>query len=374
MPPRPGSKSRLNCSGAAHRRGLHVYFRLLAALLLTAGVEAGSGLGLGLGQEFHFILRNGDRLTGTVVAEDAVNVIITNSLLGRVLIPAAQLQRREPAPPSVATVPAPQPVKLTNAPPALTPEQKKRLDGLLQVFMAGQISGAEFQRRRESILAPRPPGPKHWSGEILAGIDVGYGAKSRQNFSGRVKINYTEKRLRNAFDYLFTYGHTEGELSANRMDSTDKLDYDLNQRHYLYALVGAGYDQIRKIDYYAQAGPGVGEHLIKRTNFVLNTEVGMNYQLQNFEGGQDSYLFYYRLAQDSKWTISSKFSFDQKVEYTPQWNELNQFKARAEANLRYWLLDNLSLNFTVIDLYDTRVARGISKNDLQIRSSIGVKF
>jgi hypothetical protein len=62
------------------------------------------------------------------------------------------------------------------------------------------------------------------------------------------------------------------------------------------------------------------------------------------------------------------------VEYTPQWDDVSQFKIRGEANLRYWLLNNLSLNLTVIDLYDTRVATGIDENDLQIRSSIGVKF
>ena len=47
---------------------------------------------------------------------------------------------------------------------------------------------------------------------------------------------------------------------------------------------------------------------------------------------------------------------------------------RIETNLRYWLKTYLSLNLTVINLYDTRVAQGVEPNDLQIRSSIGVKF
>jgi hypothetical protein len=33
-----------------------------------------------------------------------------------------------------------------------------------------------------------------------------------------------------------------------------------------------------------------------------------------------------------------------------------------------------SFNLTVLNLYDTETASGIPRNDLQIRSSIGVKF
>jgi hypothetical protein len=32
------------------------------------------------------------------------------------------------------------------------------------------------------------------------------------------------------------------------------------------------------------------------------------------------------------------------------------------------------LNFTVINLYDTMSAPGVGQNDLQLRSSIGLKF
>ena len=133
-------------------------------------------------------------------------------------------------------------------------------------------------------------------------------------------------------------------------------------------------DEIRKIDSYLQAGPGVGYHVIKRNNFVASTETGVNYQEQNFSSGMGTDSVYYRLAELCKWTINSKFSLDQKVEYFPQWDSFGEYKLRIEANLRYWLRQNLFLNVTMIDLYDTMAARGVEANDLQIRSTIGVKF
>jgi hypothetical protein len=45
-----------------------------------------------------------------------------------------------------------------------------------------------------------------------------------------------------------------------------------------------------------------------------------------------------------------------------------------EGTLRYPLLKNLSLNLVVIDLYDTEPVLGVTKNDMQIRSALGIKF
>ena len=41
---------------------------------------------------------------------------------------------------------------------------------------------------------------------------------------------------------------------------------------------------------------------------------------------------------------------------------------------RYALLQNIFYNLSLIDIYDSEPALGISRNDLQIRSSIGIKF
>jgi putative salt-induced outer membrane protein YdiY len=333
-------------------------------------------------QPVRLILRNGDRLTGTIVDENATQVTLTNVVIGRVQVPVSQIEKREPI---VATVAQPTSPPHTNAPTGLllprpSVEQSKRFEELANLFRTERITAAEFEKRRAEILGPTPPaGPKRWSGEILSGIDLGYGSKTRQNFSGRFKLNFTDKRLRNAFDSLFSYGESDDDqservLTANRFDATDKVDYDLDKRHYAYALSGAGYDEIRKIDYYFQGGGGLGRRVVIKTNFTFNVEVGGNYQLQNFQEGKDSNLFYYRLAEELKWSISSKVTFDEKLEYTPQWNDPAEFKVRGEINLRYWLLNNLSLNLTVIDLYDTRVATDVNENDLQIRSSVGVKF
>ena len=121
-------------------------------------------------------------------------------------------------------------------------------------------------------------------------------------------------------------------------------------------------------------GPGVGYHLIKGSNFVLNTEVGFDYRAELRSEDADMSHFYGRLGENSTWKINTRFSLDHRFEYLPSVEDPTQFRLRGEANLRYWLLKNLSLNLTFQDSYDTAPAKDVTPNDMQVRSSVGVKF
>lgn len=322
-------------------------------------------------------LRNGDRISGALLAEDAKGVTLTNAILGRVSIPLSAIARREGAGKTDAVVAkAPAKVPATNAPaPTLSPELKRKLDALSAVYTTGSMSAEEFQRQRSQLVnPPKPPGPKHWSAELFAGLDMLFSEKDRQLYTGRVKASYANAPLRNSIDYLFTYGWTDGELTANRMDGSMKTDWDLTPRSYVYHLGGAGYDAIRLIDWRYEVGPGLGYHVIKRTNFVARVEGGFNYQVQDFQNSRERRTYNPRLAQDIRWNLGPLLTFDEKSEYFPDVENLRSYRLRAEANLRFWLRSNLSLNLTVIDTYDTRTALGVGQNDLQIKSSVGFKF
>ena len=56
------------------------------------------------------------------------------------------------------------------------------------------------------------------------------------------------------------------------------------------------------------------------------------------------------------------------------WPAIRKLCRFVNTNLSYSLLANLALNFTVLDLYDTEPAAGVPRNELQFRSSLGVKF
>jgi hypothetical protein len=80
-----------------------------------------------------------------------------------------------------------------------------------------------------------------------------------------------------------------------------------------------------------------------------------------------------RHSEDVTWKISRALTFSEKVEFMPQVN-FADYRTRAESTLSYALWRNLSLHLSVLDLYDSKPAEGVTPNDLQVHSSLGITF
>lgn len=294
------------------------------------------------GQEVILHLRNGDRVSGFIISETTNRIVLTNAWSAGITVSPGDIVRREA---SVRVAPA-----ATNAVAPATP--------------------------KPALTNVVPPIPGLLlSGEVQLGVDVGFSEKNRQLYTGRAKMSLNYHRLRNLFDYSFSYGRTEGIVSANRMDGSIKTDYDLTSRSYVYNLAGGGYDEIRKIESRYEIGPGVGYHLVKRTNFLFKGEAGINYQAQYFTDDTRSEMFFYRFAEEGVWRINQRLTFDEKFEFFPEVEDITGgYRFRFESNLRYALRNKLFFTLTVLDQYDTEPPAGVGPNDLQVRSTLGVKF
>src|SRR5262245_6842880 len=237
-------------------------------------------------------LRNGDRLTGTIVCEKTNEVVLATTWSKEIRVPTAQILMRQPVAAAVKSPDSAQDSKVATAQPA-TPKPP-------------------------APPAP-PPKPKEqpWHGDFQAGVDLQHGEKERQVYYGRAKFTYAKARFRNSFDVNGSYGKTDGEVSANRAEGFAKTDFDLGKRFYVYKVIGAGYDEIRRIDARYEAGPGIGYHALKLTNFVLNTEAGLNFQDEFYDDGTEREYFFYRQAEIANWKVNSKLSLEEKFEFFP---------------------------------------------------------
>jgi len=303
-------------------------------------------------------LRGGDRITGTITSENTNRVVVSTTWAGQVTVPVAEILKREPLPATPGRAGEAKPAATTPPPGALANSAPRPGTAL--------VSGP--------LPPTRPKPPTRLSGEAQVGVDLVFSEKQRQLYSGRFKVGYVYDLFRNLFDYSFAYGRTDGLVSDNRMFGSSKTDFDLGKRIYVYNLGGAGYDEVRKIDLRYEVGPGVGYHLVKQTNLVLNAELGVNYQAQYLSDHTQTELFFYLIAENSSWALNGRVTVDEKFEYFPRIEDWLKYRFRFESNLRYALLGNLAFVVTVLDQYDTQPATKVSNNDLQLRSSVTVKF
>jgi len=303
-------------------------------------------------------LRNGDHLTGQLVAQETNHIVVTTSWGGALDIPISAIGglRTQEGDVLIKSAPA------TVAVPTTTP--------------AGNAPPPK------SATAPVVAAtPKHWKAHFNLGLNLVYGATDSQLYYGTLSLTYErpylanpKKYFRNVFDYAVNYGETAGTESANNMSGTDKTDLDVGERLYVYNLGAVGYDDVRKIDLYYSVGPGAGYHLFTRPKWVMNLESGLSYQVQERSAGGNVESLYLRLADDVTWKISPRTTFTQKYEFFQNLENFDQFRFALNANLSYALWQGISLNLTALDLYDTDPAPGVDKNELQIRTSLGISF
>jgi hypothetical protein len=155
----------------------------------------------------------------------------------------------------------------------------------------------------------------------------------------------------------------------------NKLDYDVFGNYYGYGVVGAGYDRVRKIEYQIEVGPGLGYHLVAEKNVALDVELGLNYQYrEGLNAAPNREIMQVRLAQEVTWEVLPRITLTENLALLPFLDELGEYQLRVGGNVGFGIVRHLSLNLTVLNLYDTQPAPGVPNNDFQLRSSLGVNF
>jgi hypothetical protein len=293
-------------------------------------------------------LTTGDRVTGEIVEQNEQRVVVKTPWGGTVTVPREFIVRME------TTVPV---APGTNAPIALA------------------TSGTN------SPAIPEAKKAKEWKLEARLGADMIRGQRERDIYYSQISLDYAhpyeanpKKFFRNKLEYRADYGTTDGETSANRMTLSDKIDCDISERAYVYNFVGGGYDEVRLINAQYEIGPGMGYHLFRKPNFAANVESGLTYQYQDRDAEGEVESLYGRFGQDVTWKLYPRIVLTQKSTVLMSLEDADELQFRLEANVSVGLLQYLSLNLTAIELFDTQPVSGVSQNEFQLRSSLGVTF
>lgn len=326
--------TRRNRSLESARRALCCAGAVIFPLLTSASIPT---------ERFVFLLKGGDHITGTIVSESSNTVVVATAWARELSLPAEQIEARE---------------KISTNSPTSVPQPA--------------IAAAK---------APKPAPKKSWHADARVGMDLIQGAKDREIYYGQAALRYARplaanpsRSFRNTLEYRADYAKTDGVKSSDRMYGSDKADYDVSRDLFLYNFAGAGYDHVRKIEFQFETGPGLGCHLVRAATFCANVEGGFNYQSQERIGTSRVEAVYGRAAQDITWKVDSQVTFTQRSALLTRVDEPDQMQLRLEANLALALMKNLSLNLTAIEIYDTRPVPGVTPNEFQLRSSIGVAF
>lgn len=352
--PLRGCKVRFGLSVASLAR------QVLAGLTFVFGSLAITSSAMG--GPIVLILRNGDRISGDLQAEDSQRVVLRSAIAGKLRIPKDQIERRElPSPPATAVAGAP--VK-----PSATPSPRAGTAAKNTVTNAPVVS--------EHFFGFLHPWSTNWHGNFQIGSDLGFGTSDRQTFYANITATHSYRRLRNNLELHSIYGVLNAVESANRIDGLWKVEFDLGQRRRLYAYhqAGGGYDEIRKIDRQLQDGVGMGYKVIEKPRLKFNGELGAQYQQFEYRDTTGKGVYSVRFGENLAWNPIDRVQVTHRFAFMPNIEDFGDYRWRLDLGFAYPVFKRVTLNLNVVDEYEVAPARRVDSNDLQIQSTVGFVF
>lgn len=326
-------------------------------------------------------LKNGDRITGTIVSETSDKVTVRSPLAGRLKIGKDQILRREqpglaaqgpaptPPPPAAPVAPAPAPVATPPAPPP-------KVAAAPAPAAAPMATNVVAQARASWIPGWLRPWTTNWHGNIGLGFNIGVGTADRQTVLVNASAAHTYQRFVNNVNFNAAYGTVDQVEANNRLEGALKTDVfvDRDRRLYAYNLGLGGYDRIRKIDERLEESIGMGYKFLQRKRFVFNGELGGQYQYFDYTTTPERSIWSIRFSQGLNWKPDDKLNVNQRLTILPSVEDFGDFRLRFELIATYPLYKRLTVSLNTINEYESKPARVVDNNDLQITTNVNYTF
>lgn len=287
-----------------------------------------------VGTEVTIQLTNGDQVTGTLLENQGVQLVLEHRLLGRIVVPRTAIAVPEPEPPA-----------------ALEPATP--WSGAFDAYLNGSSGntdehkyGASFNLKRENE-------------DVVDSYLFTY-AKDRTYTDRPVGDGETTK------DQIYARARREWKLDPSRwrpfVQAADEIDKSKDYSHRIEAAAGAGYLFIEE----------PGERFIGRLGAGANRKVGAK--------DEDDWNYEALLGLDYSLDVSTTSHIAAETTFFPQISPLSDFAGdyRTQSKAE-WRLDLSEASPWYFKLgadhaYDSEVAKGDSRHDFKYYTGVGSTF
>jgi len=329
-------------------------------------------------------LKNGDRLTGTIVKSDAENLTLKSDLAGEVKIQW----------PGIAAMSSNQPLFITLKDGQVIIGTLATAGGRLEVSTtdAGSVAIskdaiASIRSREEqaAFLADveRSRHPRLgdvWTGVTDAGLSLSRGNSDTTafNFSFLAARTTARDKLTVYATSLFarTRDKTTGESTTTAKDIRGGIRYDFNitDRIFAFGLSDMEHDRFQQLDLRLVLGGGLGVHVKKSEKTRFDLLGGGTLDQEYFTTGPNRRSGEVLVGEELFHALSKTTSFSERLMFYPNVSDLGDFRATFDATAVTSLTRLLNWQITLSDRYVSNPTPGVKGNDLLLSTGIRLTF
>jgi putative salt-induced outer membrane protein YdiY len=323
-------------------------------------------------------LRNGDRLSGTIISSDGKELTLKTEFAGEVKIQWS----------AITTLTSEQTLHLALKNGQVVAGTVTTSDGS---FVVATKAGENVTAARESVTAIRNDAEEAiyerdvlhprlidlWSGLVDTGLSLTRGNSNtlNYNFSGKAARISARDKITAYLTSVYASNSTTGPSTVTASDIRSGLSGDLNFRPHAFVFATADFEHNRfeDLNLRSVAGGGLGYHLIERANTTLDVNAGADYENESFftftrRSGEIQVGEAFATKMGPRFTLSENFVF------YPDMSSLGQYRfllnATAATKLKTWL----GWQITFSDSFLSDPVPGLKDNDAILSTGLRVAF
>ncbi len=325
------------------------------------------------------VLKNGDRLTGTIEQSDGKTLVMKTEFLGEVTVDWTAVQEITSSQPlhvtlsdgktvagTVTTVDGKFAVATADAGTVTEPK-----DSVAKVF--GEAQQAAYEKSLHPGLL------EGWTG----GANVGFGLTRGNSQTKNLALAFTADR-KTLHDHLGLYTNSvyagndapgaTPATTANAVQGGVRYDHDFTPR--LFGYVGADFqtDALQTLDLRSVFGGGLGLHAIKNERTTLDLLGGINYTREKYSLLPSRSFAAASLGEELTHQLGKSTVLTQKLYFFPNLNDTGEYRATFNFGTVTKISKWLGWQNAFGDIYVTNPPAGAKQNDILLTTGLNVTF
>jgi putative salt-induced outer membrane protein len=341
-------------------------------------------------------LKNGDRITGTILKVDTkpddktkTVLLIKTEFAGDVMVQWD----------AVTSIVAPEPLHLMLKDGQTVVGPVTTVDGKFEVTTAttGEVAAPknavvsvrnDAEQKAHDEEAERLKNPHLldlWSGLLDTGLSLTRGNSSTLSYTLAAKAVRETPRDKISVYTTAVYA-TDGTTPPNRttahaIQGGIRADLNLSERVFVFAFTDFEYDQFQHLDLRNVLGGGAGYHMRKTANTTLDLFGGADYEQEYFSPNPPLVLTSTTrktaeivAGEEFDAKLNGRTSFSEKFSFFPNVSNTGDYRFQLDASAATKLKTWLSWQVTYSERYISNPLMGLKGNDQLLSTGLRVNF
>ena len=347
---------------------MHRLFGTLAlALLLFPKLSLGDQV----------VLKNGDRLSGTIIKSDGKELVIKTDYAGEVTVEW----------PAIQELSSTEPLHIESQGQTVVGPVKTE-DGHLDVQTADKgkvevakesVSLIRSQSEQAAFEQTLHPGWLHaWNGAANVSFALTRGNSETKNLA--LAVTADRKTLH---DRLGLYANSVyatndaptvvSNITANATQGGARYDHNFDSRLFGFGAADFQTDALQELDLRSVLGGGIGLHAIMREHTTLDLLSGGNYTRENYQTFNRN-VAGLTLGEELATQLGASTALTQKLYFYPNLSETGEYRATFNFGTVTKLNQWLGWQNAFGDIYVTNPPAGTRQNDVLLTTGLNFSF